>query len=76
MSTDSTEGLRRELQRAINDGEIQPGGQIWTTEQLREDFEILSFLAPCVIVRRRSDGARGALMFRHNPRVYFDFEPT
>ena len=74
--TDPTEDLRRELQRAINSGEIQPKGQTWTAEQLQEDFEVECFLAPCVVVRRKSDGARGALMFRHHPRVYFDFEPT
>ena len=71
-----TEDLRREMQTAVNSGEITPRGQTWTTEQLKEAFEVESFLAPFVIVRRKSDGARGALMFRHHPRVYFDFEPT
>jgi hypothetical protein len=26
-----------------------------------------------VVVRRRSDGAKGTLTFVHQPRVYFDF---
>lgn len=69
------EELRRELQYAVNSGEIQPKGQTWTTEQLREEFEVLSFLAPFVGVVRRSDGVKGTLTFRHHPRVYFDFEP-
>ena len=74
--TDPTEDLRREMQHAVNSGEIPPEGQTWTTEQLREEFEVEGFMAPFVVVRRKSDGARGTLMFRHDPRVYFDFEPT
>jgi hypothetical protein len=60
----------------VNSGEIPPEGQTWTTEGLRQDFEVLAFLAPFVRVRRKSDGVRGTLMFRHAPRVYFDFEPS
>ena len=74
--TDPTEDMRRELQHAVNSGEIPPEGQTWTTEQLREQFEVEGFMAPYVVVRRRSDGVRGTLMFHHAPRVYFDFEPT
>jgi hypothetical protein len=73
---DPTEEIRRELQYAVNTGEIQPKGQTWTTEQLREEFEVQGFMAPFVVVRRKSDGVRGTLTFRHAPRVYFDFEPT
>ena len=49
--------------------------QTWTTEQLREDFEVDGFMAPYVVVRRKSDGKRGSLQFTHNPRVYFGWEP-
>ena len=31
--------------------------------------------SPLVVVRRRSDGVRGSLMFQHNPRFYFSFTP-
>jgi len=74
--TDPTEEARRELQAAVNSGEIQPKGLTWTTEQLREEFEVQGFAAPFVVVRRRSDGVRGTLAFRHNPRVYFCFVPA
>ena len=74
--TDPTEEIRRDLQYAVNSGEIQPKGPTWTTEGLRQEFEVLAFLAPFVVVRRKSDGVRGTLTFRHAPRVYFDFEPT
>lgn len=47
--------------------------QSWDTRQLQEDFEVLGFRAPYVIVRRKSDGARGSLQFNHSPRVYFGF---
>ena len=73
--TDPTEQIRRELQHAVNSGEVQPEGQTWTTEQIREQFEVEGFMAPFVVVRRKSDGVKGMMMFRHDPRVYFDFEP-
>lgn len=48
----------------------------WTTEQLTQEFDVQGFAAPFVAVRRKSDGARGALEFVQNPgepRVYFNF---
>ena len=78
---DPTESIRREMVAEIN---AEPGsreyleakhGQIWTTKELQQDFEVLSFAAPLVVVRRRSDGAKGSLKFQHNPRFYFDFSP-
>ena len=77
---DPTEQIRRELVADIN---AQPGsrefleakyGQVWDTQQLQEDFTVEGFLAPFVGVRRKSDGAKGSLMFQHNPRFYFNFE--
>lgn len=46
----------------------------WDTQQLREDFEVLQFRAPHVLVKRKSDGVRGTLEFVHMPRRYFDFQ--
>lgn len=72
---DPTERARRLLQPVVNsvqDDEIE--GPRWNTQKLQEDFEVLGFAAPFVIVQRKSDGKRGSLMFRHNPRVYFNFE--
>lgn len=48
-------------------------GKVWTTTELREDFEVLGFLAPFVTVKRKSDGITGTLQFQHEPRFYFDF---
>ena len=48
-------------------------GQVWTTQELQADYEVISFLAPVVSVRRKSDGVRGTLEFNHMPRFYFTF---
>ncbi len=78
--TDPTESIRRQLVAEIN---ADPGsreylavqhGQVWDTNELQRDFEALGFLAPLIVVRRRSDGVKGSLMFQHNPRFYFGFQ--
>lgn len=50
-------------------------GQVWDTDQLVEDFEAIGFMAPLVVVRRRSDRQKGSLEFQHSPRFYFNFVP-
>ena len=78
---DETETIRRLQLVEIN---AEPGsrealeaehGQVWDTKQLGEDFKVEGFMAPYVVVRRKSDGQRGSLMFQNNPRFYFGFEP-
>jgi hypothetical protein len=49
-------------------------GTVWDTQGLRQDFEVIGFLAPYVIVRRKSDGAKGSLEFIHSPRAYFNWQ--
>lgn len=48
--------------------------QKWTTAQLTEDFTVVGFAAPYVVVVRKSDGVRGTLEFTHSPRVYFGWK--
>jgi hypothetical protein len=78
---DPTEAIRREMVSQINavEGSREyleaKHGQVWDTEQLQEDFEVLGFLAPFVIARRKSDGVRGSLLFQNSPRLYFGFHP-
>jgi hypothetical protein len=48
-------------------------GRVWDTEDLRAEFEVLGFMAPFVVVRRRSDSQKGSLEFQHHPRFYFSF---
>ncbi len=78
--SDPTEPIRRERLIEIN---AEPGsrealegvyGQVWDTQQLAEDFEVIGFMAPLVVVRRKSDGVKGSLAFQHNPRFYFNFQ--
>ena len=78
---DPTEQIRRKRLNEIN---AAPGtrealeelhGQVWDTDQLRSEFIIEGFLAPFVVVRRKSDGQRGSLEFQHQPRFYFNFSP-
>ena len=49
--------------------------QEWNTQELQEDFKVEGFLAPYVVVVRRSDGVRGVLEFDHSPRRYFGWQP-
>ena len=48
-------------------------GQVWDPQELRRDFDVQSYLAPIVVVRRRSDGVIGTLEFQHQPRFYFNW---
>lgn len=48
----------------------------WDTAQLREDFEVVAYLAPYVEVRRRADGVLGTLRFDHAPRRYYDWKAS
>jgi hypothetical protein len=78
---DPTEAIRRERLAEIN---AEPGsrkaleaqhGPVWDTQQLAQDFEVIGFLAPLVVVRRKADGVKGSLEFQHMPRFYFNFVP-
>lgn len=46
------------------------------TAQLREQYEVHSFLAPFILCTRKSDGVRGTMEFTHSPRWYFNFVPA
>jgi hypothetical protein len=77
--SDPTEAIRRNRIAEIN---AQPGsrealegqyGQVWETQELSADFEVIGFMAPFVVVKRKSDGQKGSLEFQHHPRLYFNF---
>ncbi len=79
--SDPTEAVRRQRLAEIN---LVPGsrealeaehGQVWSTDELAEDFEAIGFMAPLIVVRRRSDGVKGSLEFQHSPRFYFNWQP-
>lgn len=64
-----------EIQITNYDSANQPEGQTWDTQQLQEDFKVVGFSAPFVVVIRKSDGVKGSLEFKHSPRIYFGFRP-
>ena len=64
-------GLSKEDERARLEAKH---GQVWDTQELQEDFKVEGFAAPCAVVVRKEDGAKGLLMFQHNPRFYFRFK--
>jgi len=74
----SSEAVRRIAVQVINeDAQTERSkleareGQVWTTDEVGEDFEIIGFAAPMVVARRKSDGQKGTLFFQHEPRFYF-----
>ena len=80
--SDPTEAFRREMVQVIN---ATPGsrealeaehGQVWDTTQLQEDFQVLSFAAPYIVVRRKSDEQKGSLTFQHSPRLYYGWQES
>jgi hypothetical protein len=81
MSEDATEAIRRQQLVEINAtprsrAELEAQhGRVWDTQELGRDFDVEGFLAPYVVVRRRSDGQQGSLLFQNHPRFYFAFEP-
>ena len=78
--SDSTETVRRQMVAEINtlpnvrQQLAEKHGPVWDTCELQRDFDVLGFMAPFVVVRRKSDGVRGSLTFQHTPRLYFDFQ--
>lgn len=78
---DETEATRREMVATINANagpraELEAKhGQVWDTSQLQDDFQVVGFMAPLVVVKRRSDGVKGSLMFQNDPRFYYSFQP-
>ncbi len=77
---DPTEPARREMLAEINadlctrQALEAKHGQVWDTDQLQDDFDVVGFSAPLVVVIRRTDGVKGSLMFQGSPRFYFHFE--
>jgi hypothetical protein len=47
---------------------------VWDTDELQNDFEVLAFMAPFCVVKRKSDGVKGSVQFQHDPRFYFNFQ--
>lgn len=76
---DTTEDIRRQMIQEINTNPTNRAdlearyGRIWSTSELTQDFEIISFLSPFVFVNNKITGKQGSLCFQDLPRFYFDF---
>ena len=74
---DQTLNIRRTMLLEINAAPSERAalesqhGQVWNPDELARDFEVLGFMAPFVVARRKSDGVLGSLMLQHHPRFYF-----
>jgi len=79
---DPTELPRRVLQAALNADQSpraeleQRYGQCWSTAELSDEFRLIGFMTPFVLVVRKSTGEKGSLEFRHSPRLYFNWKVT
>ena len=79
INMDATENIRKAMVEDINsdpngrEALEKEYGQVWDTVQLSQDFKVTGFMAPFVVVNRKSDGVTGSLMFQHSPRFYFSF---
>ncbi|MBN9519370.1 hypothetical protein J0H58_12745 [bacterium] len=78
---DPTEAARRQRLAEINGQSCDRAalearyGRVWDTRELAQDYLVIGFAAPLVVVRRKADGVRGSLEFQHQPRYYFHFQP-
>lgn len=79
MAFDETEDYRRARQAELNAAaearaELEAKhGQVWDRDQVEAEFEVLGFMAPFMVVRRKADGTKGSLEFQHAPRFYFNY---
>ena len=81
MAFDKTENIRREMVAEINaertsreELESQYGtANVWDTTELSVRFEVAGFMAPFAVVRDKTTGKKGTVMFLHSPRYYFHF---
>lgn len=77
---DRTEDIRRVLLVEINAEPVQRSivecryGQVWSASELANEFAVVGFAAPFVVVKRKTDNQLGSLLFQHHPRYYFAFQ--
>jgi len=71
---DETENVRRAmLASGQPQRDLAEAKERWNNEELSRDFQVIGFIAPFVVVVRKSYGAKGSLEFTHSPRFYFNF---
>jgi hypothetical protein len=77
---DGTEEIRRVLLVELNAEPVQRSivecryGHVWSASELANEFAVVGFAAPFVVVKRKTDNQLGSLLFQHHPRYYFAFQ--
>jgi len=76
---DPTEACRRRRIAEVNVGASRDDlerrhGKVWDAGELAAEFEVVGFMAPYVVARRKADGVVGSLEFQHFPRLYFNWK--
>lgn len=71
LSTQVCEAIGLNHREAL-EASYGPDG-VWDRDELVAMFEVQGFLAPMAVVKRRSDGAVGSVIFSGSPRLYFGF---
>jgi hypothetical protein len=82
---DETENARRARISELNTGltenkdarraELEAEyGKVWNRTELSQDFTVIGFMAPLVVVKEKATGKKGSLEFCHSPRYYFNWQ--
>jgi hypothetical protein len=70
--TDRTKTIRRKMLATGQPArDLEKASRRWSAQEMAEEFTVLGFMAPFVVVTRKSDGKKGTLEFTHSPRWYF-----
>ncbi len=76
---DFSEYARREQVKIYNSAQLSREdlekvyGRVYDSTELASEYVVTGFLAPYVVVERKSDKAKGTLAFQHCPRFYWGF---
>lgn len=77
---DETEDIRRELvknqipeERSLLEEEYGKDN-VWDTDEMVNDFDVKGFMAPFVVVTRKTDSVVGTLEFQDMPRYYYNWK--
>lgn len=76
---DKTENIRKLHAEISNSFPLEKAelekhfGKVWDTKELSSDFHVIGFMAPYIVVERKSDKKKGSLEFQHSPRLYWNF---
>jgi len=57
----------------INKKNIYTKDKVWTISEMQQEFYVHTVIEPYVMVTNKITGKQGTLMYKHNPRIYFNF---